>query len=261
MNKENYNLNDDEINSQNDDDILELVYQIDEYGMVVNLKEKREKEALLAKRILENEKSDKKSADIENDDVENTDNDDGSNESDEEYQAYLSFKKKINDIGLKTLLKKVNAPDINHQISVYTHENDLLSQSILLTVVACIKPLYTMGVNISKDDVNMESDKLQLLKNYIKDNFEKIKLEIISRYNDNRTHKISIDKGIDEELKKNLHAFNEILINNFLIWINLGFESSAFYAEEYKQIDERLSNHIDAFMNKYLDEIFLKISF
>ena len=256
MNKKNYNLDNDEVNSQNNDDILELVYQIDEHGMVINLKEKREREALLAKRIIENEKSDKS-----NDDGESTDHNDESYESDEEYQAYLSFKKKINDIGLKTLLKKVNAPTINHQISVYTHENDLLSQSILLAVASCIKPFYTMGVNISKDSPNMESDKLQLLKNYIKDNFEKIKLETISRYNDNRTHKISIDKNIDKELKKNLHAFNEILINNFLIWINLGFESSGFYAEEYKQIDERLSDHIDFFMNKYLDEIFLKISF
>jgi hypothetical protein len=252
MYKENQVNHEDQSNN-NDDEVLELIYQIIDDGQIINLKEKREKETILAQKIINHDNLTKYDS--------NENDKDELNDNDEEYQAYLNFKKKINDIGLKTLLKKVNTPDINHQISVYTHENDLLSQSMLLSIVACIKPLYTMGVNISKENTEDENEKLQIMKNYVRDHFEKIKLEIISRYNDNRVHKISVSKSTDEVLQQNLYYFNEILINNFLIWINLGFENSAAYAEDYKLIDERLANHIDNFMNKYLDEIFSKISF
>ena len=181
------------------------------------------------------------------------------------YQAYLKYREENGDLGLKSHLRKVNIPEINNSVSVFTHEDNLLSQSIVVAIVFLAKPLFSMNVNLPNEESTPEN--LNSIKNYLERMMPSIKTEIVSRYSGNKPKKIDLIKkteikvsGLDEKISDNLVMFTEILIGNFLMWAKLTSDNEQAFFESDTPEDVRLGERIDSFIEKEFEEIFNRIN-
>jgi hypothetical protein len=241
-------------------DVLELIYKIVNNDEIVNLKEGN-----FSHYKLENEEK------IE----------ENNEESLKSNLAYKNFKDSLKKLQLSSMIKKVNTPTINHSISIYCHENDLLIQSITLNIVLLLKPLLNLSINIVNDTTLYQKEKIHIIKNYLEESLDQLKDQVIKKFfslkkikrNEdiiNKNLKSSNFKKIlnDKrflEIKENLDFFNESLIQHLLLWLQLSLKNSnetdEFDFLDCNQLYKKISNTIDDFFEKNMNEIFNRIQF
>ena len=242
-----------------ENDVLELIYKIVNEDEIINLKEGNFSHYKL-------------------DDESNSFQDDY--ESIKSNSAYKNFKDSLKKLQLSSMIKKVNKPKINQSISLYSHENDLLMQSIALDIAFLLKPLLSLSVNIIKEDNGLEEEKIQIIRDYFEQALKQIKNQAIKQFlssekkkkkseaddskNESSLTKIMNDKKFSEILN-NLNFFNESLIQHLSMWIKLSLDSSTDADEindlKPKELKLRISNMIDDFFEKNIDEILSRVQF
>ncbi len=242
-----------------ENDVLELIYKIVNEDEIINLKEGNFSHYKL-------------------DDESNSLQDDC--ESIKSNSAYKNFKDSLKKLQLSSMIKKVNRPKINQSISLYSHENDLLMQSIALDIAFLLKPLLSLSVNIIKEDNGLEEEKIQIIRDYFEQALKQIKNQAIKQFlssekkkkkseaddskNESSLTKIMNDKKFSE-IANNLNFFNESLIQHLSIWIKLSLESATDADEindlKPKELKLRISNMIDDFFEKNIDEILSRVQF
>ena len=242
-----------------ENDVLELIYKIVNEDEIIKLKEGNFSHYKL-------------------DDESNSLQDDC--ESIKSNSAYKNFKDSLKKLQLSSMIKKVNRPKINQSISLYSHENDLLMQSIALDIAFLLKPLLSLSVNIIKEDNGLEEEKIQIIRDYFEQALKQIKNQAIKQFlssekkkkkseaddskNESSLTKIMNDKKFSE-IANNLNFFNESLIQHLSIWIKLSLESATDADEindlKPKELKLRISNMIDDFFEKNIDEILSRVQF
>lgn len=242
-----------------EENVLELIYKIDG-DRIVNLKEGNFSHYRL--------------------DEENI-NDDNI-ESLKSNSAYKAFSNSLKALQLSSMIKKVNIPKINQTISIYSHESDLLMQSIALDIAFLLKPLLNLSVNIIKDNSEQEEEKLQIVKNYLDQNLKQIKNQTIKKFlssmsgkkkkeeseeNSDDSKEESLKKIANNkkfsEIKENLQFFNDSLINHLMIWIKISLKNSSENDLNMKpqELKAKISQIFDEFFEKSMDEIFKRVQF
>ena len=242
-----------------ENDVLELIYKIVNEDEIINLKEGN----------FSHYKLDDESNSLQDD-----------YESIKSNSAYKNFKDSLKKLQLSSMIKKVNRAKINQSISLYSHENDLLMQSIALDIAFLLKPLLSLSVNIIKEDNGLEEEKIQIIRDYFEQVLKQIKNQAIKQFlssekkkkkseaddskNESSLTKIINDKKFSE-IANNLNFFNESLIQHLSIWIKLSLESGTDADEindlKPKELKLRISNMIDDFFEKNIDEILSRVQF
>ena len=242
-----------------ENDVLELIYKIVNEDEIINLKEGN----------FSHYKLDDESNSLQDD-----------YESIKSNSAYKNFKDSLKKLQLSSMIKKVNRPKINQSISLYSHENDLLMQSIALDIAFLLKPLLSLSVNIIKEDNGLEEEKIQIIRDYFEQALKQIKNQAIKQFlssekkkkkseaddskNESSLTKIMNDKKFSEILN-NLNFFNESLIQHLSMWIKLSLDSSTDADEindlKPRELKSRISNMIDDFFEKNIDEILSRVQF
>ena len=242
-----------------ENDVLELIYKIVNEDEIINLKEGNFSHYKL---------------DEENHSLQDN------YESIKSNSAYQNFKDSLKKLQLSSMIKKVNRPKINQSISLYSHENDLLMQSIALDIAFLLKPLLSLSVNIIKEDNGLEEEKIKIVRDYFDQALKQIKNQAIKNFissekkkkkneadelkNESSLTKITNDKKFFE-IVNNLNFFNESLIQHISIWIRLSLESATDAHEindlKSKELKLRISNMVDDFFEKNIDEILSRVQF
>lgn len=240
-------MSNDNLNSNSSkNEVLELTRKIFKNGKIIDLKEEREKNKISR----EDQIFIGVAVESDFEDAEDS----------KAYQAYLKYRTENSDLNLRSHIKKVNLPEVNNNVSVFSHEDNILSQAIVLTIVNFIKPLFIMGVNLPKDD-NLNKIAFDGFKQYIKLALTKIKIEVINRYLGSRIKKISVKSSLDERLTDAESLFLELLINHFLLWLKIGFVYTLTQEDNSEELEIKLGLHIDNFLETELEKILDRISY
>ena len=243
-----------------EEDVLELIYKIINDDEIINLKEGN----------VSHYKLDDDGIDV--DDVESL----------KENSGYKNFKDSLKKLQLSSMIKKVNVPKIEQSISIYCHENDLLTQSLALDIVFLLRPLLSLSVNIIKENNNYEEEKIQIIKDYFEEALKHIKNQSIKKFFSskgekkyrelfdaddlkNNSLKQIIKNKQFAEIKDDLELFNESLIQHLAIWIKLSMRNFMDNSEidnlEPKELKLKISNMMDDFFEKNMNEILNRIQF
>jgi hypothetical protein len=218
-------------------EVIELIYKIQDDGSVVNLKENETQQAF--------------------DGVEGINQDD--------YQAYLALKEKLKSFNLKKKIDKVNSNDGIKNISIYANSDELLSSAILHAIIFCLKPLQgEIDLKKISFDTSESSDgnKISFMKSYLTTNLEKIKNEVISRYIKGKRNKLSFKIEYESEgIIKNFGIFNDLLVDNILIWVSSQPNQAQLKSEQEGFLEELIRKSIDDFFSKNLDLILERINY